>query len=521
MATLHAILIFHLLFSLTFTATTIATATVSSTTKPRRLVTRLLHHDSLLHNPNDTTISVRAERFLNNYIARFIKFSLFYVNFSIGQPPVPQLAIMDTGSDLIWVNCNHTCNNCGPVFDPSMSTSFAKTLCNYTSCDGCSPTNECKYDMEYANFTDSKGIIATEQFSFETSDKGRTAINNVVFGCGLKNGNFLDKSTGVFGLSIILRRDNFSIVKLLGSRFSYCVGNIYDMRYKFNRLVLGEGTVIEGDLTPFELSNGLYYLTLEGISIGGIRLDIDPKTFKKTSNNNGGVFIDSGTTYTWLAPAAYQQVRREIEDLSSNGLLRRHRQEKKGQLCYYGKIGRDVRGFPVMAFHFAEGADLVLDVLGMFLQVRSDMFCLTIASSDDIFGDSRRRMDHWSIIGMIAQQNYNVAYDLDPEIFEKTSDYDGVFIDSGSASTWLAPAAAYQQVRRVIDNICKGLLTRHQGWRKEQLCYYGKVGRDLQGFPVMTFHFADEAIWFWMFGACSFSIWSGVFCLAMIASKFK
>ncbi|KAL5772920.1 hypothetical protein ACOSQ2_012844 [Xanthoceras sorbifolium] len=421
MATLHAIIFLLLLNSFSFTTTTMA-----STTEQRRLVTRLLHRDSLLlhnnaNNDKTTVAATRAERLLNSSIARIIYLSekttsethllrdnnnaqpslflgteahLFYVNFSIGQPPVPQLAIMDTGSELIWVNCNHhSCHNCGlKVFDPSKSSTFAKTPCDDT--------------IKYVKGTGSEGIIATEEFSFETSDEGRTTINNVVFGCGLKNGNFMDKSTGVFGLSVVSGKDNLSIVKLLGSRFSYCVGNIIDHEYKFNRLVLGEGAVMEGDSTPFEIRDGVYYLILEGISIGEKRLNIEPEIFDRTSNDDG-VFIDSGSTFTFLALAAYQEVRREIENLSK-GLLKRYWWVPSGHLCYYGKISRDLEGFPVMTFHFADGADLVLDIWSMFIQDWSDMFCLAIAPSE-VSGS--RRIDR-SVIGMIAQQNYNVAYDL-------------------------------------------------------------------------------------------------------------
>ncbi|KAI9192641.1 hypothetical protein LWI28_025951 [Acer negundo] len=420
MATSYAILV-YLLLHVTFSTTT--TTTAAATTKPRRLVTRLLHRDSLLHNPNDT-IAAQAERFLNSSISRFIflsekiysetrpdddiqpslllgsKAPLFYVTFFVGQPPVPQLAVMDTGSDLIWVNCNPVCKNCGPIFYPSRSSTFAKMPCNRTLCINCSPTDECNYNVRYVKGTNSEGIIATERFSFETLDEGRIVINDVVFGCGNNNGEFIDKSTGIFGLSIS-KRDIFSIVKLMGSRFSYCVGNIVDHEYKFNRLVLG-GAVIEGYSTPIEIANGLYYLTLEGISIGEKRLEIDSEIFKRTSSNNG-VFIDSGTTYTWLTPTAYQAVRREIEDLCKGLLMRLpYPWAPDGYLCYFGEVSRDVEGFPVITFHFAEGADLVLDVYGMILQVQAQVFCLAILPSED----------RKSLIGMIAQQNYNVAYDL-------------------------------------------------------------------------------------------------------------
>ena len=51
----------------------------------------------------------------------------FLMNLSIGTPVVPLVAIMDTGSDLIWTQCK-PCTYCfkqaTPVFNPKLSSSF-------------------------------------------------------------------------------------------------------------------------------------------------------------------------------------------------------------------------------------------------------------------------------------------------------------------------------------------------------------------------------------------------------------
>ncbi|CAN1166703.1 Probable aspartic protease At2g35615 [Linum perenne] len=88
--------------------------------------TRLIHRDSYhspLYDPAKT-IADLANESLRSSIARHehtsslsnngsggvgaelvnaIKNNLFYANFSIGYPPVPQLGIMDTGSSFLWV----------------------------------------------------------------------------------------------------------------------------------------------------------------------------------------------------------------------------------------------------------------------------------------------------------------------------------------------------------------------------------------------------------------------------------
>lgn len=137
----------------------------------------------------------------------------FLVNFSIGNPPVPQLALMDTGSYLIRLQCL-PCKDCndkkqdGPFFDPSNSTTYF-----------CLPRAR-----------DSKGnCLAAEQLMLETSTDDSKVISPVPFLCDFKNNQEINKSHrqwngGVFGLG----KTTNSIVEKLGRRFSYCIGNIND-----------------------------------------------------------------------------------------------------------------------------------------------------------------------------------------------------------------------------------------------------------------------------------------------------
>ncbi|CAN1166774.1 Probable aspartic protease At2g35615 [Linum perenne] len=126
-----------------------------------KIKTRLIHRDSVhypLYNAS-LTIEDRAERTVQSCLARLAylsskntpsgieaplvlptKFNVFYVNFSIGQPPVPQIAIMDTGSDVTWVKCL-PCNPCKPIpgatlFDPLKSKTYRPRPCTQ-SCSNC------------------------------------------------------------------------------------------------------------------------------------------------------------------------------------------------------------------------------------------------------------------------------------------------------------------------------------------------------------------------------------------------
>jgi hypothetical protein len=58
----------------------------------------------------------------------------------------------------------------------------------------------------------------------------------------------------------------------------------------------------------------------------------------------------------------------------------------------------------VVTFHFANGVDLDLDMEGLFFQTDPNKFCMAVVPSD-VHVDL-------TFIGVLTQQNYNIAYDL-------------------------------------------------------------------------------------------------------------
>ncbi|KAK2970509.1 hypothetical protein RJ640_001714 [Escallonia rubra] len=107
-----------------------AAATAATFAKPRRIVTKLIHRDSV-HSPfymANATASDHARLAIENSEARIAsiherirnygsmddlgakviaadKGNIFFVNLYIGEPAVSQFVIMDTASSLLWVHC--------------------------------------------------------------------------------------------------------------------------------------------------------------------------------------------------------------------------------------------------------------------------------------------------------------------------------------------------------------------------------------------------------------------------------
>lgn len=331
----------------------------------------------------------------------------FLANFSVGEPPVAQLVTIDTGSNLLWVQCL-PCIKCFeqsvPIFDPSKSSTYTNLSCTSPYCifsagDKCDPENQCKYALSYLDQTSTMGNLATEKLTFETSDEGTTPVIGTVFGCGHENDGFNGQLSGVLGLG----PENISLVSRLNSKFSYCFGNISDPSYIYNQLILGDGAKIEGDSTSLEIFNGLYYLTLEGLSLGEKRLDIDPEISKRQPSGKGGMVIDTGSTISFLAEGGFDPLSAEVQSLLDGKLDRVDDPYHPSRLCYKGSVGRDLAGFPVATFHFSGGADLALDAHSLFQENGPDEFCMAVFDSGPM---------GLSVVGIMAQQGYNVAYDL-------------------------------------------------------------------------------------------------------------
>ena len=118
-------------------------------------------------------------------------------------------------------------------------------------------------------------------------------------------------------------RGPLSLVSQLGpSRFSYCLTSYlsptpsrlyFGVFANLNSTNTSSGSPVQS--TPFVINPALpnmYFLSVNGISLGTKRLPIDPLVFAINDDGTGGVIIDSGTSITWLQQDAYEAVRRGL-----------------------------------------------------------------------------------------------------------------------------------------------------------------------------------------------------------------
>ncbi|KAG8371555.1 hypothetical protein BUALT_Bualt13G0100100 [Buddleja alternifolia] len=311
----------------------------------------------------------------------------FLIDLSIGTPPMPFSAILDTGSDLIWTQCKpckHCFNQQTPIFDPKNSSSFSKSPCSSDLCKALPVSSciskDCEYAYEYGGDATTQGVLATETFTFD-----EVSVPNLGFGCGLEqNGDF--DAAGLVGLG----RGKLSLVSQLDEpKFSYCLPSFGSNRT--STLAIGSeanayaNATTPGDSimnTPLIRNPSLasfYYVTLKGLTVGETLLPIDSSTFEIQPDGSGGMFIDSGTTLTFLEESAFNLVKEEF----SNQIKLPINFDGDLELCFTLPAQGEPFEVPRLKLHF-QGADLELSPENYFIALDDNLGCLAMVSSRDI-----------------------------------------------------------------------------------------------------------------------------------------
>ncbi|CAA0807488.1 Eukaryotic aspartyl protease family protein [Striga hermonthica] len=411
----------------------------------KTLVTRLTHYQSLDSPYYDPTKSTKdlADIDLTSSISRAFylttntsngttsieptdiesqltpgKLNGFLVHLQVGSNQVDQYVYMDTGSSLLWVNCEP----CGvdvpwPRLDPKDSSSFKVEGCDFTSvCDDsgaikidCEDENYdvkgCKYEVAYGSGY-SRGNLAIETFTFKKVADSNETLTGVVFGCAHSTNLFMN---GILGLG----HGPLSLFsQYSAAKFSYCIGNRSDRSYAHSMLIVGNKTELWGPQTPLVVEDK-YYVNLVGAAIGETNLELDPKMFRRNSDDyTGGMVVDSGTTLSFIPQVALTSFEDTTRHLIENELglnLRPNDTIAYGpytRLCYNGVVTRDLERFPNVKLSFEGGAVMELTPDNIFQQVDDHNFCLAILPSEIM-------KTTISILGNLMQQNFYIAFDVE------------------------------------------------------------------------------------------------------------
>ncbi|CAL0302247.1 unnamed protein product [Lupinus luteus] len=243
----------------------------------------------------------------------------FLMKFSIGTPKFDVVAGVDTGIDLLWVQCL-PCTKCftqiDPIFDPSKSKTYKVASCSSRVCglikkNGCKKSAmslKCKYEVLYEEGSSSSGDIAEETLTFDTNVRNSPIrVDKIIIGCGHKNERVFQPphSTGIVGLG----NSDISLASQLGGpthhKFSYCLSLQRNIPSLFS---FGEKAVVSGPGTvSTPLVSGCspiyYYLNLKGMTVADKRIN-----YITPNSDAGNIVIDSGSTLTLLPADFYAKI---------------------------------------------------------------------------------------------------------------------------------------------------------------------------------------------------------------------
>ncbi|XP_044973845.1 aspartic proteinase CDR1-like [Hordeum vulgare subsp. vulgare] len=342
---------------------------------------------------------------------------MMYVN--VGTPATRMLAVVDTGSNLVWFKCTNVRTavavGASLVFNPLSSSSFGRVFCQSGTCralsgTSCDASSRCKYVHAYADGSTTTGLLSTENLIFDDAPGGcvgcrqrpQLLVPGFNFGCSTATAVTF-RADGVVGLgggefSLITQ---IGAVTSLGRRFSYCL-----VPYSVNassalnfgaRAAVTEPSAATTALIRPDPRAPHYTVVLESVKIGNA-------TFEHLSN----VIVDSGTTLTFLDRALLDPI---VEEMTRRVRLpRKQSPDKLLQPCYsvVGPSGRYyfrklVPDVTLMLAVFAEAVTLKAE--NTFVEAQKGTMCLAMAPVTPL--------QPVAIIGNIAQHNFHVGYDLD------------------------------------------------------------------------------------------------------------
>ncbi|KAG0500396.1 hypothetical protein HPP92_000468 [Vanilla planifolia] len=352
----------------------------------------------------------------------------YFIDVFIGSPPRHFSLILDTGSDLNWLQCL-PCHDCfeqrDPIYDPSASTTYRNLSCsdprcrlvsqpeNSPPCGGDNTSSSCPYYYWYGDHSNTTGDLATEVFTVNLTDAdGSIAshkVDAVIFGCGHWNRGLFHGAAGLLGLGRGPLSFSSQLNDLYGHAFSYCLVDRNSDLSVTSKLILGEDPSLlahphlnftsfaSGKENPAET---FYYLHVKGVKVGGELLDIPPQAWEVSESGSGGTIIDSGTTLSYFSDPAYRAIKQAVEKKVTYQIF-----DKFPVLSpCYNVSGVETVEMPSFSIVFADDVVWDFPVENYFIRFEPEsIMCLAILGTPQ---------SSLSILGNYQQQNFHILYDI-------------------------------------------------------------------------------------------------------------
>ncbi|XP_004295545.1 PREDICTED: protein ASPARTIC PROTEASE IN GUARD CELL 1-like [Fragaria vesca subsp. vesca] len=368
----------------------------------------------------------------------------------IGTPSRKLSMLVDTGSDLTWVNCRFDCKDCHhkrnrdqfygnqpryyagqglksvDVFQAHRSSSFKPIQCGTPQCRTgmkemgsepfCpTPSSHCMYNMSYLGGSVASGFFSEEIVRAPLTTTGRSLkLRHMVVGCTETVVKDL-KSDGILALGFSFGSWADKATRNFGPKFSYCLMDFASHMNKSSYITFGANNKIASHAPMIQTRcyvplPGHYSVEISGISVGGKMLNIPKYIWTFDWVTGGGTIIDSGTSNAWLAEPAYEAVMCEYRKVFSKyERLKTDPVEIPFELCFKSPPKMDWSSVPKLAYHFADGAvfePLVSNFIAEINQPRTGERCVSIVKSNTYTG---------SLIGNVMMRNYLWEFNIADE----------------------------------------------------------------------------------------------------------
>ncbi|GMP51711.1 hypothetical protein CsSME_00017840 [Camellia sinensis var. sinensis] len=250
---------------------------------------------------------------------------LYYAMIGIGTPSRDYFVQVDTGSDIMWVNCIQ-CIECPKrgyhgleltLYNPKDSLTGKLVSCDQEFCleinggpvSGCMANVSCLYTEVYGDGSFSIGYFVKDvvQYDGVSGDlQTKSANGSVIFGCGARQSGDLGSSEDALDGILGFGKSNSSIISQLASSgkvkkmFAHCLDGVNGGGI----FAIGHVVQPKVNTTPLVPNQPHYNVNMTAVEVGRDFLNLPTDVFE--IGDKKGTIIDSGTTLAYLPELIYE-----------------------------------------------------------------------------------------------------------------------------------------------------------------------------------------------------------------------
>ncbi|XP_059628646.1 aspartic proteinase 36-like [Cornus florida] len=352
--------------------------------------------------------------------------ALYFSKIGIGTPSKDYYVQVDTGSDILWVNCVG-CDKCPTksdigiklrLYDPKGSSTGNMVTCDEDFCNtafeapisGCKVGTLCQYSVTYGDGSSTAGYFVKDRVLLDkvTGNLQTMSMNGTVaFGCGARQSGELGSSSEALDGILGFGQANSSMISQLAAAgkvkkmFAHCL----DGNKGGGIFAIGEVVQPKLNSTPLVPNQAHYNVIMKAIEVGGDVLDLPTDVFDTESGK--GTIIDSGTTLAYLPREVFDPLMRKVLVPELN--LKLHTVEE--QFTCFQYAGNVDDGFPDVTFHFENSLSLTVYPHEYLFQIQRDVWCVGWQNS----GMQSKDGKELTLLGDFVLSNKLVLYDLEKQ----------------------------------------------------------------------------------------------------------